>query len=155
MMHSDDIWVPEKIRMQVIYLENHPECAACFTGCMLFDNEGNDLGNGPFMMMNKKKEEWFRYFYEYGNCLSHSSILIRRDIYMKILGRNTIRFRQLPDFEAWINLVQKSEIHIIEKELTRFRWHTIGNYINTSAPSQENFFRNLVEESYILSLIHI
>lgn len=149
MMHSDDLWVPEKIRMQVIYLENHPECAACFTGCTLFDNDGNDLGNGPFMMMNKKKEEWFRFFYEYGNCLSHPSILIRRDMYMKILGRNTIRFRQLPDFEAWINLVQESEIHIIEKELTLFRWHTIGNHINTSTLSQENFFRNLVEESYI------
>lgn len=150
MMHSDDIWAPDKLRMQAVYLENHPECAACFTGCVCFNDKGDNCGNGPFLMVNKKREEWFRFFYEHGNCLAHPSILIHREMYSKLLKtRSGEMFRQLPDFWMWLNLIQESGIHIIEKRLTYFRVHDDGDNKNMSAQTKENIYRHLVEENYI------
>lgn len=72
------------MKMQVICMENHPECAVCFTKYKTFNEEEN-VGNGVLLSMNKKKEEWFRFLYDSGNCLSHPSILIRCGIYMKLV----------------------------------------------------------------------
>lgn len=150
MMHSDDAWASDKLMQQVIYLENHSDCVACFTGCKCFGENREDSVKGPFLMSNKKKEEWLRFFYDKGNCLSHPSILIYRDVYSKLLTESHAEmFRQLPDFWMWIKLIQKSEIHIIEKELTFFRVHEEGVNRNTSAHTRENLYRHLVEESYI------
>lgn len=150
MMHSDDLWSSEKLKMQVIYMENHPECGACFTGCVLFNDAGENLGNGPFALANKKKEEWFCWLYDVGNLLAHPSVLIRRDLYIELMFEDGCdRFRQLPDYWRWLKLVQKSEIHIIEKELTFFRWHTEDRCKNVSAPVLENTLRTIVEQSYI------
>lgn len=49
----------------------------------------------------------------------------------------------------WINLIQKREIHIIEKELTFFRMHNNDINKNTSAGTKENNMRHIVEETYI------
>lgn len=150
MMHSDDIWASDKLMKQVIYLENHSNCAACFTGCKCFSENDEECGNGPFLMLNMKKEEWLKFFYDNGNCLSHPSILIHRDIYSKLLIESRAEmFRQLPDFWMWLKLIQKSEIHIIEKELAFFRVHKDDANKNTSAQTRENVYRHLVEESYI------
>ena len=58
-------------------------------------------------------------------------------------------FRQLPDFWRWVQLVQRHEIHIIEKELIRFVFHERGDNPNTSAGTEENIRRHQHEECYI------
>ena len=150
MMHSDDLWEHNKLQMQVDYLEAHPACAACFTGCMLFNDQGELCGNGPFLMANKTKEGWCRYFWKYGNCLAHPSVVIRKEIYIELLNEYGVAmFRQLPDFWMWLHLIQKSEIHIIETELTLFRIHADGTNRNTSARISENMARHMTEEAFI------
>lgn len=149
MMHSDDKWAPDKLEKQVIYLENHPDCAACFTGCKRFTDDG-DFEEGMFMMQNMKKEEWLHYFYKNDNCLAHPSVMIYRDAYLELFGRygNSL-FRQLPDFWMWLSLVQKAEIHVIERELTLFRIHESGGNQNASARTHENNVRHWIERNYI------
>lgn len=145
MMHSDDVWEPDKLKLQVIYMETHPECTACFSGAYLLV-EGEKRPGKEFLMKNKKKEEWFRYFYENGNCLCHPSILIHREVYEELLNNSgSEMFRQLPDFWMWLKLIQKSEIHIIEKPLVSLRVHDK----NTSGKTLENIQRHYVEEAII------
>lgn len=150
MMHSDDVWALDKLQMQVAYMESHPECGACFTGCACINGEGNEIASEQFIMDNMSKEQWFRYFYEHSNCLAHPSVLIHRELYLELYNKNTCRmFWQLPDYWMWINLIQKKEIHIIEKELTFFRMHNNDINKNTSAGTKENNMRHIVEETYI------
>lgn len=151
MMHSDDLWKPEKLQMQVDYLENHPECAACFTGCSSFFDDGEDSEHIElFRMQNMSREAWIRYFYNNGNCLAHPSVLIRRDIYIDLTkNKGANMFRQLPDFYMWLLLLQEYDIHVIERELTLFRNHQKGENQNTSAQTQENLYRHYIEDSYI------
>lgn len=58
-------------------------------------------------------------------------------------------FRQLPDFWIWMKLIQKHEIHVIERELIRFRFHESGTNMNTSARTKENGIRHANEECYL------
>ena len=150
MMHSDDVWDPEKLDMQVRYMVNHPECEACFTGCLFIDSAGVKSEAPLFVLDNMSSAEWFRYVFEHGNVFCHPSIMIKRERYIELVQDATAKmFRQLPDFWYWLQLLQKSEIHVIEKELTFFRIHEEGYNMNTSARTEENIIRNIVEDRYI------
>lgn len=149
-MHSDDVWDKDKLTMQVEYMEAHPECGACFTGCTCIEENRNVSQTSMFKQINMSKEIWLRYFYEHGNCLAHPSLLIHRELYLELQKQCGARmFRQLPDFWMWINLVLKKDIHVIERNLAFFRLHEKGQNQNTSARNKDNMARHLVEESYI------
>ena len=149
MIHSDDLWEKDKLKQQVYYMENHPEAAACFTGGLCIHEDGTPMDLELFLMENRKKEEWMRYFYYNCNCLAHPSVLIKREIYNNLLQSWIFMFRQLPDFCMWIKLIQKHEIHVIEKELIRFRFHESGTNRNISARTEENSIRYANEECYL------
>jgi|GEM_PF-702324 len=145
MMHSDDVWQPEKLSMQVAYLENHPECGACFTGCQYIGEDMSQIA-APFHEMNMKKEQWLRYFFSNSNCLVHPSIMIHKDLYIELWTKEVARrFWQIPDYWMWLNLVLKKDIHIIEKKLTLFRVHKS----NSSSVTNETLVRHLAEEAYM------
>ena len=150
LLNSDDFWHETKLEKQVRYMEENPDCAACFTWCTQVNNQGERTsGVVTFNQQNRTSEEWMRYFYECGNCLSHPSILIRTDIYKRLTDSVYFAFRQLPDFQMWIELIQKEKIHIIEEELMSFRWHNSGDSSNVSALTIENIARHRNEECYM------
>jgi glycosyltransferase involved in cell wall biosynthesis len=150
LLSSDDFWYEDKLEKQVRYLDENPDCAACFTWCKQINNQGEKINvTVPFNQKNRKPEEWMRYFYQSGNCLVHPSILIRTDIYRRLVDKHNRAFRQIPDFHMWVELVQKKKIHIIEEELMSFRWHSSESTMNVSALTFENDARHLNEECYM------
>lgn len=150
LLNSDDFWHKDKLDKQVRYMEENPDCAACFTWVRQVNDKGEGIGGAViFQQDNRTSEEWMRFFYEDGNCLAHPSILIRAEIYKELIGSWYVAFRQLPDFQMWVRLVQKHKIHIIEEELLNFRWHSSENTTNVSIPAPENFARVLNEECYM------
>lgn len=144
---SDDFWEQQKLERQIDYMEQHPECGACFTWCDEIDENGRLLDNQVFCVNNRSKEEWMLYFWKNGNCLAHPSILIRTEIYKELCRENINVFKQLPDFFMWIRLIQKWEIHIIEESLVNFRHHVKNQ--NVSASTSVNRVRNDMEAEYI------
>ncbi|NLT19129.1 MAG: hypothetical protein GXY10_06995, partial [Clostridiales bacterium] len=150
--HSDDVWEADKLEKQVAFLDANPEIAAVFTHASIIDEDGNPFGNkdhfyySVFDQPNRSRYEWLRYFFYHGNALCHPSILIRKDhidIYESFRG-----IIQVPDFENWIRLCMKSEIHIIPDKLVRFRVrddesNTSGNRPDTRIRGQFEFLQLL------------
>lgn len=150
LLNSDDFWHEDKLKKQMSYMESNPDCAACFTWCRQVNEKGNEVvGIEAFKQPNRSSEEWMRYFYENGNCLAHPSILIRTKVYQELIENGNKAFRQIPDFQMWVNLVSKGKIHIIEEKLMTFRWHDSKNSTNVSAILPENIARQKNEESYM------
>ena len=147
MMNSDDIWAPDKLEKQVKYMDEHPECGACFTWCNEVDENGIPVEMQVFHESNRSKEEWMFYFWRKGNCLAHPSVLIRTELYQELCKGNNGVFRQLPDFYMWLQLIQQWEIHIIEEDLVRFLHHKMNE--NVSASTSINCVRNDMEAEYI------
>lgn len=146
-LNSDDYWEKEKIEKQVEYMENNPDCAACFT-LVKIENESEIDINNLFVTTNKSREEWVKLFFENGNCLAHPSVLARRDIYEEILvDKNVDMFRQLPDFYMWLIMLQKYNIYVLQERLITFRFHRDRK--NVSAIVGNNILRTGIEMGLI------
>ena len=141
-MHSDDIWLPDKVALQVKYMEEHPEIGGCFTWCAYTDEDLNELPDATFYQTNKTRYEWMNFFWHYGNALCHPSLVIKSELYKNMPPAAE---RQLPDFYMWVRLVQKEEIYVLPKVLIYMRRYLKTNSQNTSARTNDTVTRMVIE----------
>lgn len=147
-INSDDYWEPDKIESQVKYMETHLGCAACFTAVNCIDDSGCAVECDIFQMENRSREEWIEFFFENSNCLCHPSVLAKASVYRENLDKIR-KFTQIPDFYLWINIVMENDIHVIERKLTNFLWHTQGDNANSSRAVPQTIKLHNIEESYV------
>ena len=125
-LNSDDYFLPGKLEAQVKYLDCHPEVAAVFGLPHFVDETGAPLdpASNPFRNLfistNMSREQWLRRFFCISNALCHPTVMVRRSCYEAIGGYDA-RLAQLPDFDAWIEICKRHDIHIINRPLTAFR----------------------------------
>eukprot|EP01037_Dinobryon_pediforme_P018569 gene18569-18854_t len=163
--NSDDVWENTKLEIQLAEMERAPHISAIFSAANFIDLNGNALEiNGKkranlFKVRHDTRHGWMRHLIENGNCLCHPSIIIKREVYDKI-GLYDNRYRQLPDLDMWLRLLQQFEIDVIAKPTINFRLHD-----NTSAPLPANstrdrnefariaygFFKNISETDFHLA----
>ncbi|ANF87590.1 glycosyl transferase [Pseudomonas antarctica] len=160
LINSDDYWCDDdKLAYQLQILLENPQLGATFGRARFIDKHGdviskNRLTYGAvFDQQNRSQGEWLRFFFEQGNCICHPTVLIRRECYDEV-GVYDNNLRQLPDFDMWVRLVKKFQIHISERELISFRVlpgqsassHTVANAVRTMNEHYliaTSFFRNV------------
>lgn len=127
LINSDDYWsAPDKLAYQVQTLREKPDVGACFGRVTFIDKDGIEIDKSayPFSAIfnqeNRSQGKWLRHFFVLGNCICHPTMLIRKICYSE-LGLYNNRLRQLPDFDMWIRLVKRYQIHISERKLINFR----------------------------------
>ncbi|OUP73979.1 hypothetical protein B5F09_10935 [Erysipelatoclostridium sp. An173] len=147
---SDDVWENDKLEKQVKYMDENPECGACFTRVNIID-ENSKKANEKYPDIdflfnheeNKSSKEWIHYFFEKGNCLCNPSALIRTNILDKV-GRNyNVACVPAQDFDMWVRLVIKAPIYILEERLTNYRWTNSEDKISGNDASSEIAFYNI------------
>lgn len=153
MLSSDDVWYPEKLSVQVEYLDRHPEIAVVFGNVTWIDGFGdplkaNFLYKNIFTAINRNRFEWLRHFFKVGNCLCHPTSLIRREKYLDV-GLLNPSLANLPDFDLWIRLCLKYDIHVIDQPLIYFR--RINEQDNASGDNLRNHIRSRFEYKQLLS----
>jgi glycosyltransferase involved in cell wall biosynthesis len=154
MLSSDDAWYPEKLQLQVDYLETHPPIAAVFGKVDWVDKNGRPIlykrfpALDVFDVHNRPRYEWLNYFFYRGNCLCHPTSLIRRACYTEV-GMFNPALASLPDFDLWIRICFKYDIAVLDRKLIRFR--RINDERNASGDTDENRVRNRFEYRQILN----
>lgn len=152
LLNSDDAWAtPTKLAAQVRLLDSQPDIGASFGRAAFMDRDGQAMAKGDvafghaFDQGNRSQAEWIRRFFEHGNCLCHPTMLIRKRCYDELGGYNN-RLRQLPDFDMWVRLVKRFQIHISEDEWVKFR---VLPGENASSPTIANSVRTMNEHLLI------
>lgn len=74
-LDADDLWTPEKLEMQVAYLDSHPECQLVFTAV-------NNFYDGDLENISQRQEQLLKS--KVDNCLP--SCCIRRTVFDKYGG---------------------------------------------------------------------
>jgi glycosyltransferase involved in cell wall biosynthesis len=154
MLSSDDAWYPQKLAVQVKYLDEHPNIAVVF-GKVDWINESGNLINevnfpylNSFNVKNRTRFEWLRHFFKRGNCLCHPCSLVRRECYSEV-GMFNPALAGLPDFDLWIRICLKYDIEILDQKLIRFR--RIGEDSNASGDNVKNRVGSRFEYLQILN----
>jgi glycosyltransferase involved in cell wall biosynthesis len=154
MLSSDDAWYPEKLEVQVKYLEQHPEIGAVFGKVEWVDETSHAIENknfpykNVFEVRNRSRFEWLNHFFYKGNCLCHPCSLVRRKCYQKIGSLNP-DFANIPDFDLWIRLCLHYEIAILDHKLIRFR--RMADESNASGDTNTSRIRNRFEHRHALN----
>ena len=123
---SDDTWLPDKLELQIAYMEARPECGACFTYADMIDENGEDATEAfhglaaLFSETHHSQREWLQRFFYEGNCLSHPSAVVRKAVIEEVGGYNLL-FCQSADMELWMRIVRRYPIHVLEKFLVHYR----------------------------------
>lgn len=122
-LDSDDLWFPDKLRLQVEYLEKHPEIGLVFCWYELFDEDKYG---------NKIK----KYDYKYtGEDISFWKLLTQRiDIMAPMFRRVCLdkaglfdeSFTRGEDTDLWLRIAKHYPIGKINQILTRYRLHPLN-----------------------------
>ena len=139
---SDDIWEKNKLEKQIHFLSNNEKVGACFTYVDLIDAEENNISSefcdiyNMFHTTFNTQKDWLRFFVFHGNCLSHPSAVIRRSVFEEV-GYYNLAFVQAQDYELWMRIAVKYDLHVIPEELVKYRWIPDKKQ-NISADTEDN-----------------
>lgn len=134
---SDDRWLPDKLERQLAYMEAHPQAGAVFSRPWLIDADGArlpddvhplgmDFGGETFC-----RSQWLaRMFFE-GNCLCAITPLMRASA-VRDVGEFNPLMLQLQDFDYWVRLVARHELHFQSDRQTEYRVNLQGASLSTS-----------------------
>lgn len=154
-LSSDDMFLPHKLEKQIKFLDTRPEIWAVFGYAQIIDEEGNNFTDKThfyysiFKQFNRTRFEWLNHFFNKGNCLCHSSVLARRDVYTTICPPDP-RYTQLGDYYMWIKVCLEHEIYIIQENLIKFRVRQGEK--NASGNRPETVIRDSFETIQILKV---
>jgi glycosyltransferase involved in cell wall biosynthesis len=115
-LDSDDLWKPDKIRIQMGYMKTFSEAVACYT-------EEIWIRHGRRVNPHKKHRKYSGWIFDkvLPLCLlSLSSALFRRKVFEE-LGNFDENLPACEDYDFGIRLAQKYPIHLISKPLIEKR----------------------------------
>lgn len=146
---SDDYFSEDKLEKQIRVMEDKPELGAVFSWVSIID--GNDNQNEDdqnplaemFNAKNRSRAEWIRYFCTEGNCLCHSSAVVRRKVQDQI-GMYNASYRQVHDFDYWLRILCAYPIYVIPEKLTLYR--RVDDKTSVSASKSVGNMRRLFNE---------
>ena len=119
---SDDVWLPQKLQLQVDSLRLHPRCHWSYTGFILIDEAGDPLSGTRAVSNPVIEGRLLDQLLRMELPIAPSSVLVRRSLLIKVGGFDP----GLPvcgDYELWTRLAQDREIDHINQPLTHIRRH--------------------------------
>jgi glycosyltransferase involved in cell wall biosynthesis len=127
---GDDLFLPGKIKKQVEFMLNHPDCTISSHDVDVFDSE---TGRTLYLWSKRfgQREGGARELVRYGNYLSSVSVMVRR-MHLPEYGYDD-RIRIGSDWLLWLEVLSrgKGKIRYLDEVLARYRRHA-GNLTNVS-----------------------
>lgn len=118
-LDGDDYWLPRKLKIQIDFLEKHPECSAVYSNALVIDQSDNLIGH-----FNGKIPEVFdrNFLLEKGNFLNASSLIYRSRIRDDILPFNS----DFIDYKIHLRCATHGDLGYISDSLVSYRLHSAG-----------------------------
>ncbi len=151
LLTADDVWEPEKLALQVAYLDANPDCGITFSHPRFIDENGVQLAyqvQGFEKIENAPRKAWQARFKE-GNFVFAATAMYRRSLHEE-LGFFNPDLHLLADLEWYVRIAKAHDLHIIQLPLAKIRQRE--NLANLSAPTDKNLERNADELEMIRDL---
>jgi GT2 family glycosyltransferase len=121
-LDSDDLWLPEKLVMQLDRLSAHPHCRWSCTGVRFIDGEGNPIGQRAGTPYRAQSGWILEQLLTFTAAATMPTLIVHRSLFDEVGGFDeTFLLRE--DYEFELRLAAHSEIHALEEALTVVRHH--------------------------------
>ncbi len=121
-LDGDDLWRADKLSRQVAALAARPQAGVCYTGVRLIDERGADI-DPPLAWAQpgpRPEGDIFRHLLLEGNPVCTSSVLVRRDLLLRV-GPFGLRRDESEDLDLWLRLARVSQFAYLPELLTEYR----------------------------------
>lgn len=115
-MDCDDVSVPDRLEKQVSFMDAHPEVAVCGTYALVIDETGRVLRTNQVPTGRHLEVDYWRL-----NPIIHPSAMIRVGHLGDLRYDGRIRYAQ--DFDLWLRIKAKHDLHNIPEYLLLYRRH--------------------------------
>jgi glycosyltransferase involved in cell wall biosynthesis len=134
-LDCDDVWLPEKLKLQLEQLEkpSEREIGFCYSNAMRIDSSGKDI-----LSYSHEKKLYSGNVYQeliYSSFIACSACMVKKEVFEKI-GWFNPKFHHVEEWDLWLRIAKKYDLAFVDKELANIRVHV------------KNISRN-IEEQYI------
>ena len=138
-LDSDDLFDPDKLEIQVKYLQDYPEVGLVHSGFIKFDNDGNDLGyRDPSWFSGMIYPQMLLYW---TTLMAVDTVLVPKTVFDSV-GLFDESLRTGPDLDMWRRIARKYPFGFIDKSLARVRVHA-GNTSGDKLRATEGLIKYL------------
>ena len=148
-LDADDMWLPDKLRQQVAYMDAHPECGLVHTDQMLIDENDRQVFPDWYRQGKDSEAQGFCLMELLRNCCIQVPTVLERRVCFDRVGGFDERFRRVEDYLHWLRVVLEGyAVGYIDSQLAMYRLRE-GSLTGNRAAMIEatiEMFRVLVEE---------
>jgi len=119
---SDDVWLPEKLELQLQSLRRHVTRGWSYTGFIFVDEADIPLSGHRAKACPAIAGRILDALIRAEAVLAQSSVIVRRSLLAKVGGYDASMYL-CGDYELWMRLAQESEVDFIDQPLVRVRRH--------------------------------
>ena len=115
---SDDICLPNRLQLQLDYMEKHPQTGVCGSFIHFF---GNKNVNWIMPCINFEIKAYMLF----NNCFANSSVMVRMDVLKQhnLSYRNAYLYPPMEDYDLWLRMMPHTEFANLPEVLVKKRWH--------------------------------
>lgn len=130
---SDDICMPNRLKLQLDFMEKNPQIGVCGS-FVKFTGDKND----NWMMPCSNNE--IKAYMLYNNCFANSSVIIRMDV----LRQNNLKYSSnylyppMEDYDLWFRMMPFTQFANLPVVLVKKRWHNNSMSVKHAAKSDQN-----------------
>jgi glycosyltransferase involved in cell wall biosynthesis len=133
-LDADDLWLADKIAAQERALASDPGAVACYTRCT---EEPGFFAFGPYPPPDVAEDEFLKVLW-YNNFFPPSSVVVRRQAFLKTGGFLDNLGTGAEDLELWVRLQSLGRFLQVPLPLCRYRQHPAQFTRNTYAKVMSN-----------------
>lgn len=131
-LDSDDLWLPNKLRLQVEFMDSNPQCGMVFADLCRFkgdqivcpsffrEREGQDASGDMFNKLIS--EDFFHFLRHIMYFIVTSTVLLRREVFDKV-GTFDESLPVTEDYDMWLRIARRYSIGAMDVCLVKYRVH--------------------------------
>jgi glycosyltransferase involved in cell wall biosynthesis len=141
-MDGDDVSLPDRIQLQLNYLQLHPDVDVLATRVKLMDENGDAMPDWADESKMVSEEDIFA-FLPINNCIAHPSIMTKSSVLKTFRYKDAQK--ESEDYDLWLRLAAAGKhIHKLEQPLVKHRIRATSFTRNR----QQNIFLKLSATKY-------
>jgi glycosyltransferase involved in cell wall biosynthesis len=151
LLDSDDLWVPNKIKLQIEYVDQHPSCSAVYSDMTTFD-AGGIIEHSVKLSRNLSMPSGRIFPQLFAETLFQTSSLMIRKSCIDQSGGFDTTLRMGDDYEFFMRMARHYDFGYVDESLVLYRQHlnqgtrTWGKVLQQGEPWEFLVLRRIVDQ---------